>query len=58
MLPLSLEKIDEALLLELCEEGCPESQTLEFKRELPGKLDQDKHELCKDVVALVNAVRQ
>lgn len=55
MLPLSLDKIDEALLLELCEEECPESQTLEFKRELPGKQDQDKHELCKDVVALANA---
>jgi len=55
MLPLSIEKINEALLLELCEEGCPESQTLEFKRELPGKLEQDKHELCKDVVALANA---
>lgn len=55
MLPLSLDKIDEAFLLELCEEGCPESQTLEFKRELPGKQDQDKHEVCKDVVALANA---
>jgi len=55
MLPFLLDKIDEALLLELCEEGCPESQTLEFKRELSGKLDQDKHELCKDVVALANA---
>lgn len=55
MLPLSLDKINEAFLLELCEEGCPESQTLEFKRELPGKQDQDKHEVCKDVVALANA---
>jgi hypothetical protein len=55
MLPLSLDKINEANLQELCDEGWPESQTLEFKQELPGKLDQDKHELCKDVVALANA---
>jgi len=55
MLLQSLDNIDEALLLELCEEGCPESQTLEFKSKIPGKLDQDKHEICKDVVALANA---
>jgi len=55
MLPLSLATIDEAVLRQLCEDGCPESQALEFKRELPGKQDQDKHEVCKDVVALANA---
>ena len=55
MLPRSLAAIDEAFLRQLCESECPESQTLDFKRELPGKLDQDKHELCKDVVALANA---
>lgn len=55
MLPLSLASINEARLQELCESECPESQTLDFKRELPGKQDQDKHELCKDVVALANA---
>jgi hypothetical protein len=54
MLPLSLASINEARLLELCESECQESQTLEFKRELPGKQDQDKHEICKDVVALAN----
>lgn len=62
MLPLSLATIDEAVLRQLCESECPESQTLEFKRELPGKQDQDKSEpdkkkieLCKDVVAFANA---
>jgi hypothetical protein len=55
MLPLSLATIDEAFLRQLCESECPESQTLDFKRELPGKQDQDKHEICKDVVALANA---
>ena len=55
MLPRSLAAIDETILRQLCESECPESQTLDFKRELPGKLDQDKHELCKDVVALANA---
>jgi Putative DNA-binding domain len=55
MLLQSFDKIDEARLLEMCKDGCPESQTLEFKREIPGKLDQDKHEICKDVAALANA---
>ena len=55
MLPRSVTAIDENDLRQLCDSECPESQTLDFKRELPGKLDQDKHELCKDVVALANA---
>lgn len=55
MLLQPLERIDEVLLRQLCEEGCPESQTLEFKRDPPGGADKDKHEICKDVVALANA---
>jgi len=55
MLLQSLDNIDEALLLELCAEGWPESQTLEFKRELPGKSEPDRHKVCKEVAALANA---
>jgi hypothetical protein len=62
MLPLSLSNIDEAFLRQLCKDGCPESQTLDFKRELPeknerDKIDPDKYkdELCKDVAAFANA---
>lgn len=62
MLPLSLASIDEAFLRQLCESECPESQTLDFKRELPETIERDKSdpdknkiELCKDVVAFANA---
>ena len=55
MLLQSLERIDEELLQKLCQDGCPESSTLEFKQVLPGKSDKDKREFCKDVVALANA---
>ncbi|TNJ38949.1 ATP-binding protein [Chlorobaculum thiosulfatiphilum] len=62
MLPLSLASINEARLLELCESECQESQTLDFKRELPETIERDKSEpdknkieLCKDVVAFANA---
>lgn len=46
---------DEARLLELCRQGCPESQTLDIKRTLPTASDQDKRELLKDVCAMANA---
>lgn len=55
MLLQSLERIDGALLQKLCHDGCPESSTLEFKRDLPGGSDREKHEICKDVTALANA---
>lgn len=55
MLLHSLDRIDEALLQKICQDGCPESSTLEFKRDLPGNSDKDKHEICKDVAALANA---
>lgn len=54
MLLQPLDQLDGGLLQRLCDDKCPESQTLEFKRELPGNSDKDKHELCKDVAALAN----
>lgn len=54
MLLETLDRIDSGLLHKLCADQCPESNTLDFKRELPGGLDKDKHELLKDVCALAN----
>lgn len=54
MLLQPLDQLDESLLQILCDDKCPESQTLDFKRELPGNSDKEKHELCKDVAALAN----
>lgn len=55
MLSESLKDLDETYLKRICSEKLPESQTLEFKRELPGFSDADKRELQKDVCALANA---
>jgi Putative DNA-binding domain len=54
LLLLPLDRINEEFLKQICKDKCPESQTLEFKRDLPGSSDKDKHELCKDVSALAN----
>lgn len=55
MLLERLEELDEAKLQKLCDERCPESGTLDFKRDIPGTSDKDKHEFLKDVCALANA---
>lgn len=54
MLFQSLDQLDSSHLQKLCDDKCPESQSLEFKRELPGNSDKGKHEICKDVAALAN----
>jgi Putative DNA-binding domain len=55
MLATDLSTVDAAFLDEVCKEHWTESDTLEFKRELPGGSDKEKHELQKDVCALANA---
>lgn len=55
MLPLQLDSIDAILIQQLCDEGCPESQTLDFKRDLPAHDDKGRHEFLKDVCALANS---
>lgn len=55
MLLANLEQLTEAILQKLCDDQCPESYTLDFKREPPGGLDKDKQELLKDVCSLANA---
>lgn len=54
MLLQSLDQVDASLLQKICDDRCPESQSLEFKRDLPGHSDKDKHEICKDVASLGN----
>jgi hypothetical protein len=54
MLPFNLEQLSEAVLRKLCEEHCPESNSLDFKRDLPGGSDKEKQELLKDVCSLAN----
>ena len=55
MLPGQLAAIDESLLTSACTQHWPESQTLDFKRALPGIDDKAKEEFLKDVAAFANA---
>jgi hypothetical protein len=55
MLLETLDQVTADFLRRLCDDKCPESDTLEFKRIIPGGLDKDKHELLKDVCALANS---
>ena len=43
------------MLQEGCQQRWPESQTLDFKRELPGPSSRFTHEFLKDVCAFANA---
>lgn len=54
MLLQTLDQVSADLLSKLCDDRCPESDTLDFKRDLPGGLDKDKQELLKDVCSLAN----
>jgi hypothetical protein len=55
MLPVAPSQIDESLLGSVCSGHWPESQTLDFKRELPGNATRDRHEFLKDVSGMANA---
>ncbi|MDN2669780.1 ATP-binding protein [Janthinobacterium sp. SUN026] len=55
MLKIDINSIDENYLRQLCEDACPESETLDFKRQLPSKADHDKTEISKDICALANS---
>jgi hypothetical protein len=48
-------EVGEADLQELVDNGVPESERIEYKRELYGRSDAEKRELLKDVSALLNA---
>ena len=55
MLATNVRVINAELLSTVVGDHWPETQTLEFKRDAPGRLDQHKHEISKDVCALANA---
>lgn len=55
MLPYPLNKIDAAVLDEICKQRFSESSTIDFKEELTKNSDQGKNEIAKDVCALANA---
>lgn len=55
MLPFSIDAIDEAVLRSLVENQVAERRDLEYKRDLPGKSDQDVKEFLADVTSLANA---
>ena len=55
MLLEDIAKLNAQYLQQLCNDKCPESKTLDFKRELPGNSDKEKHELLKDVCSFANA---
>lgn len=55
MLATNLSNVDAAFLTVVCKDRWPETDTLEFKRDLPGASDKEKHELLKDVCAFANA---
>lgn len=54
MLPYTLDAIGTGHISRVVQDQWSESETLEFKRELPGASDRDKHEFLKDVCALAN----
>lgn len=55
MLPYALDAIDEAALRLLVENQVSERSDLEFKRDLPGRGDEDVKEFLADVTSLANA---
>lgn len=55
MLPFSIEAIDEPALRSLVDNQIAERRDLEYKRDLPGKTDDDVKEFLADVTSLANA---
>jgi len=55
MINVPLDKVSYEILEELRRNRTSESATLDFKQQLPGVSDKDKHEFLKDACALANA---
>lgn len=55
MLPFSIDAIDEAVLRSLVDNVVAERRDLEYKRDLPGRSDEDVKEFLADVTSLANA---
>jgi hypothetical protein len=56
MFPKRLQDITAADLQGLIDRQETESQTIDFKRDLPGRDNSARHELCADVVAFANSL--
>ncbi|MBU9426443.1 AlbA family DNA-binding domain-containing protein [Burkholderia gladioli] len=54
MINSPISSLSEGDLQRLCEDRAVESQTLDFKRTIPGKDDRSKNEFLKDVCAFAN----
>lgn len=54
MIPARLEQITEAHLQDLIETGAAEGKAIDFKRDLPGRDNQSRHDLLADVCAFAN----
>ena len=55
MLPSPLDSVTSKYLEDLCNSRTPETQTLEFKSELPGRDSKARNDFLKDVSAIANA---
>lgn len=55
MLPYALDALDEAALRSLVENQVSERSDLEYKRDLPGRGDEDVKEFLADVTSLANS---
>lgn len=55
MLPFSIDAIDETVLRSLVDNQVAERRDLEYKRDLPGRADEDVKEFLADVTSLANA---
>jgi hypothetical protein len=54
--PKTIEDVSEADLQRLIESLTPESRTLEYKGQLPGRTTEDRKEFLRDVVSFANSV--
>jgi len=54
MINQNIENITEADILTLVQNGDEESQTLDYKQELPGRDASARHEFCADICAFAN----
>ncbi len=50
-----LDELNEEYFHQICEQCYQESQTIDFKRDLPSRDDRSKHEFLKDICSLANA---
>lgn len=55
MIPKPIDKIDKGDIDAMLANKVPEGKLIEYKRDLPGRIDKDKKEFCADVSSFANA---